>query len=569
MTKRFLIPTIGMILLAGCAAVTPHQQAARRPNILIILADDMGYSDLGCYGSEISTPNIDALAAGGVRFTQFYNTARCCPTRAALLTGLYSHMADVGHMTGDRTNVQGYHNDLSHDAVTIAEVMRAAGYATCMTGKWHVTSNESPGKPMDNWPRQRGFERYYGTIMGGGSYYDPAMLVRDNTMITPQSDPEYRPGKGGKGGVYYTDALADQSARFIREHHERDGNKPLFMYVAFTSPHWPLHAPEDAIAKYKGRYDAGYEPIRAARFSRMKEMGLLSPAWELSPAPASWESHENKAWEARCMEVYAAQIDRMDQGVGRIVAALKEAGEFDSTLILFLSDNGGCAEPMGRFAQPERMRATETQPMRPDEEQVSFYPKYTRDGRPVRNGKSIMPGADDTFIAYGQNWANVSNTPFRQYKHWVHEGGISTPLIAHWPARITRHGEFERQPGHVIDLMATCVDLGQAEYPKKAPPMAGASLAPAFAGGQLHRKAPIFFEHEGNRAVRAGQWKLVAKGKTGPWELYDMEADRTEMHDLASQHPDRVAEMAGLWEKWAQANYVLPMNPWEKKKPGE
>jgi arylsulfatase len=350
------------------------------------------------------------------------------------------------------------------------------------------------------------------------------------------------------------------------------------MYVAFTSPHWPLHAPEETVAKYNGRYDAGYEPVRAARYAKMQGMGLISSKWELSPAPppappttAPWETQANKAWESRCMEVYAAQVDRMDQNVGKILAALRESGQYENTLILFLSDNGGCAEPMGRFAQPERWKATTTRPMRSDEIQVSFYPRFTRDGRPIRNGPATMPGGDASFVAYGQNWANVSNTPFREYKHWVHEGGISTPLIAHWPGMIKRRGELERQPGHVIDLMATCVDLAGATYPRefaehRITPMQGVSLAPAFFGQDLGRKSPIFFEHEGNRAVREGEWKLVAKGINGKWELYDMEADRTEMHDLASQEAQRVEEMAERWQRWAQTSNVLPLNPWQRRK---
>jgi arylsulfatase A-like enzyme len=541
-------------------------QAAPRPNIVIILADDMGFSDAGCYGSEIDTPNIDSLAAHGIRFTQFYNTARCCPTRACLLTGLYPHQAGMGHMTGTTTTQPGYRGELSHDAVTIAEVLKTAGYATYMTGKWHVTSNEDPDKPKDNWPMQRGFDRYYGTIKGGGSYYDPATLTRDNTPITPESDKEYRPQH-----FYYTDAIGDQSARFIREHHDRARDSPFFMYVAFTSPHWPLHAPADAVAKYKGKYDCGYEPIRAARFERMKAMGLIDSKWELSPAPQTWEEQKNKEWEARCMEVYAAQIERMDQNIGKIANALRQTNQLGSTLILFLQDNGGCAEDMGRFAAEKRMKLAATQPMKPDQLQLAVYPMHTRDGRPILNGPVVMPGPDNSFIAYGRNWANVSNTPFREYKHWVHEGGISTALIAHWPAGISRHGELENQPGHLIDLMPTCAELAGATYPatdangKPILAMQGVSLVPAFGGSALERKAPIFFEHEVNRALRMGQWKLVAKGLDGAWELYDMQKDRTEMHDLAGEQPQRVKELAAMWDNWARQSNVLPMMPWVKK----
>ena len=540
-------------------ALSTPSFAADRPNIVVILADDLGYSDIGCYGSEIQTPNLDNLAKNGLRFTQFYNTARCCPTRASLLTGLYPHQAGMGHMTGNvHEQLPGYRAELSREnAVTIAEVLKPAGYKAYMTGKWHVTSNDRPKMSKDNWPRQRGFDRYYGTIKGGGSYYDPAVLTRDNTPITPLSDLEYQPKS-----FYYTDAIADQSARFIREHHFESGSKPFFLYVAFTAPHWPLHAPADTVAKYKGKYDAGYEPVRAARFERMKSSGLLDAKWELSPAAWKWADQEHKEWEARCMEVYAAQVDRMDAGVGRIVEALQDTGEFDNTLILFLADNGGCAEKMGREVHQDRLDAKPIAARAADEIQIEVFPRYTIDGRSIRDGHVVMPGPDDSYVAYGEGWANVSNTPFREYKHWVHEGGVSTPLIAHWPGGVKRQDAFERQPGHLIDLMPTFVEIAGATYPAgKITPMQGVSLVPAFRGEPLKRDKPIFFEHEGNRAVRDGDWKLVAKGANGPWELYNIAADRTEMRDLASKEPERLKSMAGAWQEWAESSQVLPLNP--------
>ncbi len=563
--KWIILLVAGAWMHAQLAAASAAEAKAPRPNIIVILADDMGYSDAGCFGSEIETPNLDRLASEGVRFTQFYNTGRCCPTRASLLTGLYPHQADVGHMTGDKTDVEGYRNDLSHKAVTIAEVLKPAGYSTYMTGKWHITSNEGPRKSKDNWPRQRGFDRYYGTIKGGGSYYDPAMLTRDNTPISPDADPEYHPEH-----FYYTDAIADQSSRFIREHHDQRADQPFFIYVAFTSPHWPLQAPEQAMAKYKGKYDSGYEPIRARRYERMKELGLVDPKWELSPAPLAWSDQSDKAWDARCMEVYAAQIDRMDQGIGRILDALRDTGSVENTLVLFLQDNGACAERMGRDANADRLSATSRPAMKPTDLQLDVFPKFTRDGRPIRDGRGTMPGPDTSYLAYGGNWANVSNTPFREYKHWVHEGGISTPLIAHWPIGIGRKNVLEKQPGHLIDIMPTCVALAGASYPEKVEagavtPMQGVSLIAGFSGNPLNRKSPIFFEHEGNRAVRDGNWKLVARGEKGPWELYDMTADRSEMHDLAAKEPDRVKTMAAAWQTWAESTQVLPMNPWKKK----
>ena len=551
---------IGAVVLLLAPALAHAQQQTPRPNIVVILADDFGFSDLGCYGSEIPTPNIDKLAAGGVKFTQFYNTGRCCPTRASLLTGLYPHQAGVGHMTAPHGDFPGYRANLSHEARTIAEVLKPAGYSTYMTGKWHVTKDDVPGKPTGNWPRQRGFDRYYGTIKGGGSYYDPATLTRDNTPITPLSDPEYKPEH-----FYYTDAIADQSDRFIREHHNDVGDKPFFLYVAFTSPHWPLHAPAETVAKYKGKYDGGYEPVRAARFERMKKLGLIDEKAPLSPAPWKWADAQHKEWEARCMEVYAAQVDRMDAGVGRIVDALAETGQLENTLILFLADNGACAEKMGREVHEDRATATPTAPRPPDESQLEVFPKFTLDGRPIRDGHVVMPGPDDSYIAYGLGWATVSNTPHREYKHWVHEGGISTPLVAHWPVGIARKGEWERQPGHLVDLMATFVQISGATYPKEVngkpvPAMAGVSLVPAFNGKPLNRGKPIFWEHEGNRAVRDGDWKLVAKDDQ-PWELYNIAADRAELSNLAAKEPERVKSMSAAWDAWAEASQVLPLNP--------
>ncbi len=561
------VPVMLLAALRASAQTAAAEAAPARPNIVVILADDFGYSDLGCYGSEIQTPNIDRLATQGVRFTQFYNAARCCPTRASLLTGLYPHQAGMGGMTGNQTEFPGYRGDLSHDAVTIGEVLRPAGYATYMTGKWHLTSKARPKAARDNWPMQRGFDRYYGTIQGGGSYYDPAMLCRDNTPITPEGDAEYQPKQ-----FYYTDAISDHSVKFIREHHSQQAQKPFFMYVAYTAPHWPMHALEETVAKYKGKYDGGYEPVRAARFERMKAMGIIDPKWPLSAQAWKWEEQEHKEWEARCMEVYAAMVDRMDHGVGQIVEALKQTGELDDTLIVFLGDNGACAEKVGRTVDEARAKAPATQPRSPEEIQTAVQPRHTPDGRPVRNGHIVMPGPDDTFIAYGEGWANVSNTPLREYKHFTHEGGIATPLVAHWPTGITRRGEMERQPGHLVDLMATFVELAGATYPaekagKPVPPLAGVSLIPALAGKPLARKAPLFWEHEGNRAVRDGKWKLVAKGQEGAWELYDMEADRTETNDLAAKEPERAKAMAAQWQQWAENNQVLPLGAW-KKKPG-
>ncbi|MCA9265435.1 MAG: arylsulfatase [Planctomycetales bacterium] len=533
--------------------------AAERPNIIIILGDDMGYSDLGCYGGEILTPALNGLADGGLRFTQFYNTARCCPTRASLLTGLYPHQAGVGHMMTDRGH-DGYRGDLNRHCVTIAEVLNTAGYRSYMTGKWHVTKVTDPDGPKDNWPCQRGFAKFYGTIHGAGSFYDPNSLTRDNTAISPYADPEYQ-----SETYYYTNAISDHAVRYIEEHLRETNDQPFFLYVAYTAAHWPMHALDQDIEKYRGRYDAGYQPIRDTRFARMKELGLVDPEWDLSPTAESWDAVTNKVWETRCMEVYAAMIDCMDQGIGRIVETLRAQNALDNTLIFFLQDNGGCAETLGRQPQGEfhvRPAQPVFPPMAADTLQRQMIPPQTRDGYPTIQGDGVMPGPDGTYIAYGRGWANVSNTPFREYKHWVHEGGISTPLIAHWPAAVRRQGEFDSQPGHLIDLMATCVDVAGATYPTRfhddqaIHPLEGRSLRPAFAGQPIERDA-IFWEHEGNRAIRIGDWKLVSK-HPGKWELYNIPADRTEMNDLAAAQPERVKDMSTQWEAWAKRVGVAP-----------
>jgi arylsulfatase A-like enzyme len=534
-----------LLLPAFAFAQTP------RPNVVVILSDDMGFSDLGCYGGEIATPNLDALAANGLRFAQFYNTARCCPTRASLLTGLYPHQAGVGHMMDDK-NKPGYRGNLNASP-TIAERLRPAGYRSYAVGKWHVTRHAAADGPKHNWPIARGFDRYYGTIHGAGSFYDPSSLVRDDTMISPYADPHYKPAT-----YYYTDAISDHAVHFVGDHAKNHAAKPFFLYVAYTAAHWPMHALPEDVKKYEGKYDAGYEPIRKARLEKMTKLGLVDPAQGMAPQAGDWSKVADKKWEAAGMEVYAAMVDRMDQGIGKLVAELKRTGQFDNTLILFLQDNGGCAEPQGRTGNkdhPNILRpAKPTLPvMKPEEfAAAGSVPKQTRDGYPVRMGPKVMPGGPDTYVAYGRGWANVSNTPFREYKHWVHEGGISTPLVAHWPKGIAAKGELRTQPGHLIDIAATCADLAGA----KPDNLEGRSLAPAFAGKPLDRDA-LYWEHEGNRAVRQGEWKLVAK-HAGPWELYDIAKDRIESKDLAKEHPERVAALAAKYDAWAKRAHVEP-----------
>lgn len=540
--------------------------AAKRPNVVVIMADDMGWSDIGCYGSEIETPNLDRLAKNGLRFTQFYNTGRCCPTRATLLTGTYAHQAGIGHMMNDR-GLPGYKGDLGNDVRTIAEVMKTADYSTYLSGKWHVTPKIRPGDSQHNWPRQRGFDRFYGTIHGAGSFFDPNSLTRGNTLISPYADPEYEPKT-----FYYTDAINDHAAKFITEHKSDD---PFFLYVAHTAPHWPMHALPKDMAKYKGRYDDGWEAMRKARYERQLKMGLIDEKWELSPRDgAAWKDAPDKEWEIRLMEVYAAMVDRLDQGLGNVVSALEKRKMLDDTLILFLADNGGCAEGMGRRRgiQYKDKDPDQLKPMKPTDLQTDMIPRRTREGVVVKQGTEVMTGGPDTYHGYGLAWANASNTPFRQYKHWVHEGGISSPLVAHWPNGIDEklNGKTDDQPTHLIDLMATCVDLGKATYPKKVEgreivPLQGVSIAPAFSGRKINRPNPIFWEHEGNRAIRIGKWKLVAKGARGAWELYDIDEDRTELNDLSEKQPGRAKEMANLWEAWAIEAKAKPW-PWGPKK---
>lgn len=544
---------------SNVGAETAGAGANARPNIVLIMSDDMGYSDLGCYGGEINTPNLDKLANGGLRYTQFYNGARCCPTRASLLTGLYPHMAGVGHM-GDKHGPQfpGYTGSLNQECRTIAEVLRGAGYGTYMVGKWHVAHPDTRNSPNDNWPMQRGFDQFYGTITGAGSFYDPASLCRGNKFITPENDPEYRPKS-----FYYTDALTDNAINYLRRHQAESAGRPFFLYVSYTAAHWPLHAKPEDIVRYRGKYHAGYDAIRQARIEKMTKLGLIDPRWKPSATVGDWQKVEHPSWEERCMEVYAAMVDCMDQNIGRLIDQLDSQGQLDNTLILFLQDNGACAEPMGRSAS---MLPDDPQPMGSDDLQTMIWPPMqTRDGRPVRSGPEVMPGPADTYVGYGESWANVSATPFRLYKHWVHEGGISTPLIVHWPRGVESRlrNTLVKDPGNLVDIMATCVDVAGAKYPVvadsgKIHPLSGISLRPTFTAMPLVRPEPIFWEHEGNRAVRDGKWKLVSKSPTGPWELYDMDADRTEMYDLSGRESERVSAMTAQWEKWARTHRVLP-----------
>ena len=516
---------------------------ANKPNVLLILADDMGFSDIGCYGSEIETPHIDRLAAGGVRFSQFYNTARCSPSRASMLTGLHPHQTGIGILTKD-DRPHGYPGSLNDDCVTVAEILSAAGYATSLVGKWHLASNIR--QVNDAWPTRRGFEHFYGTLAGSCSYFQPASLTRGENNVEAEAtqQPNY----------YYTDAIAQEACAFVRE--QSQANKPFFMYVAYTAPHWPLQASEEDIAKQAGRYDEGWDVLRARRMQRLRESGLLADAvkeCERDPEEPAWEHAEHKAWEARRMEVYAAQVHRMDQGIGDILATLEQTGQLENTLVFFLSDNGACAEvlPLDGSAEAFIQR-------RPDLKRLK--PRNGRDLQ-VGNEPAIVPGPEDTYASYGRAWANLSNTPFRLYKRWTHEGGISTPLIVHWPAGGLDKGGIVRSPSQLTDVLPTILEATQTAYPESyrgrdMPKCEGHSLLSALRGGKP-AEHPLFWEHTGNAATRHGRWKLVREYPK-PWELYDMETDRAETKDVASTNPDKVRELLTQWEAWARRVGVVP-----------
>lgn len=510
-----------------------------RPNIIVILNDDMGYSDLGCYGGETMTPNLDGLAEGGLKFTQFYNSPRCSPTRASLLTGLHPHQTGIGILTENMTP-DGYEGNLNRSCVTIAEALKGSGYSTYMAGKWHVCNDWF--EDTSNWPMQRGFDKYYGLVAGASDYYYPITLTRGNENIEHEAE--------GDSNFYLTDAISQNAASFVRDH-PKESDDPFFMYVAYTSPHWPLQAPEETVEKYKGKFDSGWDNIREKRLSRMIDMGIIDPKWKLTDRDETqkpWEEAEHKKWQARRMEVYTAQIDRMDQGIGKILDSLKETGQFDNTLIIFLADNGGCAEELDTFSDvllTERLAR-----------------QYSKDGVEVAlgNNREIMPGDAHSYQSYGVPWANVSNTPFRLYKHWTHEGGISTPFIMHWPDRIKDINTMRRSPAQLTDIMPTVLEAAGAQYPSeynghKILPLEGESLVPLFDGDERSR-GMLFWEHEGNEAVRDGKWKLVKK-YPGKYELYDMQDDRTELHDLSDTYPEKVEKMKKAYSQWAARCKVI------------
>lgn len=527
-----------LLSLAVFTGLVGSITAAERPNVILVMVDDMGFSDLGYHGSEIDTPNIDALAHGGVRFSQFYNSGRCCPTRATLMTGLHPHQTGIGHMTipsGGKEKTEGppaYQGHLNRECVTLAEALKGAGYATLMSGKWHLGPVD-----LDDWPLQRGFDRYYGCIDGALRFFHP----HGTRIITEGNETVENPESTTDEAFYTTDAFTDHGIRFIDEHLE-NGEDPFFLYLAYTAPHWPLQAFEDDIAKYRGKYKDGWDALRKKRHERQIEIGLIDESWDLSPRTPGipdWESLDEKQRDELDlkMAVYAAMIDRVDQNMGKLISFLKESDVFDDTLILFLSDNGACQEG-GMLGRGE------------------FYDIEKRN---LEDANS-----------YGEAWANAGSTPFRLYKHFAHEGGAATPFFLHWPAKIAPREDWYDQPGQLIDILPTILDVAGAKYPAKFKgndihALDGISLRPAFGGSDLGRGEPIFIEHETNAFVRDGKWKLVGTRvatndgtDAKQWELYDMEKDRTETQNLAESQPEKVKELADQWEAWAERVDVYP-----------
>ncbi len=571
MNRREFLRLVGIGSTASIGVMSTHAVGeTEKPNIVLLLVDDMGFSDIGCFGSEIDTPNIDQLAKEGVAFTQCYNGTRCMPSRGSLITGLYPHQAGTGsngsHSFKGKA-LSGYLGELSPDSVTIAEVLGQAGYRSYTAGKWHLCGKKDavPGASKHSWPLQRGFDKCYAMLKSLGSFYDPGCLIRDNEFISPFNDSDY---EVEADDYYFTTAITDNTIKYIRDHRKETPDKPFFAYVAYNAPHFPMHAKEDAIAKHKGKYDEGYDVIRKRRFDKAKKLGVLDSAWELPPLELSWADESDKAWFARSMEVYAAMIDSVDRDVGRLVEELKAEGIYDNTLIFFVSDNGGCAQSWHNNDETEAPE--ELEPMSPKDLQLEYMPERTRDGTKFRYGKGVPAGSDGTYAAYGKGWAQVSNSPFRGYKFQCYEGGIATPLIISWPKSIDKKGTMIKDfPAHIIDIMATCVDAAGAQYPKERNghsiiPMQGISLVPAMSGVKLTRKDALYFSHSTYAAIRQGRWKLVLSKKNiyfhdnAAWELYDMERDRTETTNLASAYPEKVSAMKKQWLDWGMNSKVFP-----------
>ena len=527
---------IDSLLLSGLTVLSGQLYAQKadsnRPNIVLILADDMGYSDLGCYGGEIQTPNLDKLAKTGVRFTQFYNCARCCPTRASLMTGQYPQ--SVG--------INGMGVNLNMNAATIAEVLKGSGYHTGMSGKWHLSltkpvdnkeeqlrwlahqTEHGPFSPLANYPCNRGFEEHYGVIWGVVNYFDPFSLVHNEEPI-----------KKVPSDFYMTDFITQKSLDLIDQFTKDD--KPFFLYVAHTAPHWPLHARPEEIAKYKDVYKDGWDVLRSKRYQRMIDLKLIDPATcKLPPNTSgkSWADCTEKEMESNNMAVHAAMVDRLDQGVGQIIKKLKEKGKYENTIIFFMSDNGASPE---RGYQPGFDR-----------------PGFMRDSTPIAHG-AREPGAQNTWNSIGAAWANAVNSPFRYWKKESFEGGTCTPFIVNWPKGLKQKEDaINRGVGHVIDILPTCMSIAKATYPVevnglKTDKIDGKNLLPLLTGKATSIHDTLYWEHEGGRAVRTGDWK-VSSLKNKPWELFNLAEDRTESNDLSAKYPEKVKQMDEIWQSW-------------------
>ena len=542
MLLRKILYSIPLVLGSMLLFFTSCTNEESPPNILLILCDDMGFSDPGCFGGEIETPTLDRLAGEGIRMTRVYNSARCCPSRASLFTGLYPHQAGIGYFANFDKGAPGYTGFLQDRSVGIAEVVKSAGYKTYMSGKWHM--GDTPG------PIEKGFDEFYGfTVPHSISCWDEKAMFRL---------PEGRPMKSYSPGEFYaTDAITDYALDFLED--GLSAPEPFFLFLSYNSPHFPLHAPKEITDKYAPIYEKGWDVIRAERFERLMEMGIGEPAWELPPRSEvmiekrdmGYGGKANPAWDswgeerqkdlARRMSVYAAMVDRMDQNIGRVIRRLEESGELENTLIIFLSDNGACAEfnPLGFDIESSRDNILNTG---------------------ARLGSLGLPG---TYISYGSGWAMTCNTPLNLYKHYIHEGGISTPFILHWPAGIHSPGTIDKRPAHIMDVMATCVEVSGAVYPEmnqgtKVLPMEGMSLMPVMQGIEGDART-LGFEHERNRGYLKGDWKIVSEEYRGnEWELYNISEDRLEQNNLADKYPEKVKELEAEYQAWAERVLVLP-----------
>lgn len=535
----------GGIFYDACAMIAPPRTGMTAPNVVLIVADDLGFSDPGCYGGELRTPALDRLAAEGVRLSQFYTGARCSPSRASLLTGLHPQQVGLGILTND-DRPRGYPGTLAEDCATMAEILAGAGFTTGVVGKWHLAADVR--RANHAWPLRRGFDHFFGTLSGCGSYYDPPTLTRGEANAEADArDPAF----------FYTDAITEEAVEFVAAQAGARPRRPFFLYVAFTAPHWPLHAPDEAeISAHDGVFDQGWDELRIARLERMQAAGVLGPETELSeadPARPAWSDTMHRSWQLRRMQVYAAQVQRMDRGLGRIVSALEAASTLDDTLVVFVSDNG---------ASPEELPLVELERFR---SRTDILRHRTRGGSPIRIGNEpgVPPGAEDTFQSYGRAWANLSNTPFRRYKRWVHEGGICAPCIVRWRSGGIAEGRVIDAPFQLIDVLPTVLEATDARYPaerngRPIPRAEGRSMLSALRGAEVPESS-LYWEHTGNAAVRHGRWKLVRE-HTHVWELYDLAADRSELRDLAAEQPALVAELTADWEAWARRVGLIP---WE------